>query len=206
MGKKKNQQSIRPHVQQSMAQMVSNAAIARLKDHFDQTIKQSVQRLGSQVATQTAGTLEMMFSRIIVLEKILMEKYDYTEEDLAIKVADVEDEREGLTVVDLVELGDVVRTEIRTKKKDQEEFDGSSKKKIYDTGTGKTFGKEIEETLLGMKVGETKTVEIGKNKELIVELSVGRISRPQKEESTEETKVEDSKPVEETNNESPTQG
>jgi hypothetical protein len=89
MGKKKGQN----HIQQSMGQMVSKAALAQMGPAIENYIQRVVQQLGQQLAMQSASTLETMFSRIVVLETILMEKYGLTKEDLASKVADLEDSK-----------------------------------------------------------------------------------------------------------------
>lgn len=177
MGKKKGQQ----HVQQSMGQMVSKAALAQMGPAIERYVQNVVQRLGSQLAMQQASTLETMFSRIVVLESILIEKFGYTKEDLATKVSEIEDEKEGLKLVDGgIEKGDVVRLEVRTRAKDQAEFQGSSRLKLYKTGTGETLGEELESAILGMKNGEVKTVEFGKDQSMVAEFTINRVSRGEK--------------------------
>lgn len=175
MGQKKSKQN---HVQQSMGQMVSKAALAQMGPQIAQFVQAQVQQLGSQLAMQQASTLETLFSRVVVLETILMEKYGYSKDDLAEKVALLEDEKEGLTLVTGgIEKNDVVRLEVKTKAKEQADFAGSSRLKLYKTGTGETIGQELEEALLGMKSGETKQVEFGKDKSMVAEFTVNRISR-----------------------------
>jgi len=181
MGNKKQQ-----HLQQSMGNMVSKAALAQMGPAIERYVQALVQNLGSQVATQTASTMETLFSRIVVLESIIMEKYGLTKEDLATKVSNLEDEKEGLKQVEGgVEKNDIVRLEIKTKAKDQTEYQGSSLLKVYKTGSGETLGEELETPILGMKAGETKTVEFGKDKQMVAEISINRISRAEK---TEESK------------------
>jgi hypothetical protein len=191
MGKKKQQ-----HVQQSMGQMVSKAALAQMGPAIEKYVQAVVQRLGSQIAMQQVSTLETMFSRIVVLETILMEKFGFTKEDLATKVAEVEDEKESLKLVDgAVEEGDVVRLEVKTKSKDQTDFQGSTRLKIYNIGSGQTIDKELESAVIGMKAGETKQVEFGEDKQMVAELTVNRVSRGEKpvetENKTEESNAKD---------------
>lgn len=181
MGKKKQQE----HVQKSMAQMVSKAALAQLWPHITNFVQSNIQRLGSQLALQQASTLETLFSRVIVLEQILIEKYGYTADDLAVRVSQVEDEKEGLTLLsnnELLQKGDVVRLLIKTKPKDKEEFQGETRLKVYSTGSGETLGLELEEPMIGMKTGESKLIEFGKDKSMVAEVTINRISRKPTEE------------------------
>ena len=52
MGKKKQQ-----HVQQSMSQLVSQAALSQLKPHIDFQVKTEITRLGNKLARQQLDTL-----------------------------------------------------------------------------------------------------------------------------------------------------
>jgi hypothetical protein len=174
MGKKKSSQ----HLTQSMGQMVSRAALAQLGPDIEKMVRHYIKNLGNQLAVQQASTLETLFSRVVVLESIIMEKLGYTTEDLTNKVADVEDEKEGFAVSDsAAELNDIVRLEIRTKTADQPEYQGSSRLKIYQTGSGGTIGQELEAGILGMKAGETKEVKFGKDQAMTAELKIDRVSR-----------------------------
>lgn len=190
MGKKKGNAGPQNHLQQSMGQMVSKAALAQMGPAIDATVRQYVQNLGNQLAQQQASTLETLFSRVVVMERLLMEKFGITADDLATKVADLEDEKEGLESVSAVESGDVVRMVIKTKTKDQTEFQGESRLKLYGAGTGKTIGEELESALIGMATGDVKHVEFGKDKALVAEMTINRVSRPVKEESKEQSNGE----------------
>lgn len=185
MGKKKS--SSGNHLQQSMGQMVSRAALAQMGPQIEQMVRAYVNQLGNQLAVQQASTLETLFARVVVLETIVMEKLGYSTEDLTKMVANIEDEKEGLTLVEgAAELGDVVRLEIATKAKDQAEFQGSSRLKISQTGTGQTIGTELETAVLGMKAGETKEVSFGKDGAMTAKITVDRVSRGQKAEAQKE--------------------
>lgn len=182
MGKKKT--SNQPHLQQSMGQMVSRAALAQMGPQIEQMVRAYINQLGNQLAVQQASTLETLFARVVVLESIIMEKLGYTTDDLTNKVAAIEDEKEGLTLVEgAAELGDVVRLEIRTKTKDQPEFQGSSRLKISQIGTGQTIGQELEAAVLGMKAKDVKEVSFGKDGAMTAEITVDRVSRGQKQET-----------------------
>lgn len=174
MGKKKSQN----HVQQSMGNMVSRAALAQLGPQIGEMIQAGIRQLGSQLATQQASTLETLFSRIRVLEEIAVTKLGYTKEALAEMVADIEDTAENLTKAETIENGDVVRLEVSTRAKDQTEFQGSSRLKISKTGSGETIGAELETALVGMKAGETKELEFGADKQMVAKFVINRVSRP----------------------------
>lgn len=183
MGKKKSQQ----HQQQSFGNMVSKAALTQMGPQIEQMVRAYVQNLGNQLAAQQASTLETLFARVVVLEQIVIEKLGYSGEDLTNMVAAIEDEKENLTLVDgAAELGDVVRLEISTKAKDQTEFQGSSRLKIYQTGSGQTIGQELEAAILGMKTKETKEINFGKDGAMVAKITIDRVSRAQKEETSGE--------------------
>lgn len=187
MGKKRTGNN-NQHASQSFGQMVSKAALTQMLPQ----IESMVNNLGRRLAAQQARTYEMLFSRIVVLEKIMMEKYGITEENLADRFADVEDERDSLVKADTVEQGDLVRLEISTKVNDQKDFQGTTKLKVPNIGKGDQLGTELETAALGMKVGETKEVKFGEKQELTAKLFVQRISRPIKaeEEETSQTTTE----------------
>jgi len=191
MGKKRTGNN--QHASQSFGQMVSKAALTQMLPQ----IEQMVNNLGRRLAAQQARTYEMLFSRIVVLEKIMMEKYGITEENLAERFADVEDERDGLVKADEVTEGDLVRLEISTKVNTQKDFQGTTKLKVPNIGKGEQLGEELEKAALGMKVGETKEVKFGEKQELTAKLFVQRISRPvqAEEETPTETTTEAAAPV-----------
>jgi hypothetical protein len=176
-----NKKQSAPKPQQSFQQMVSeassNAALNKIMPEVEKMVRAYVQQLGQNLAMQQASTLETLFARVVVLESIVMEKLGYSTDDLTEMVAKTEDEKEGLIAVEEAQLGDVVRLEVRTKTKDQEEFQGSSRLKIYQTGSGQTLGPEMESAILGMKAGETKEVSFGQDQQLLAKITVNRCSR-----------------------------
>jgi hypothetical protein len=190
MGNKKG--SRQQHVQQSMAQMVSTAALARMAPSIQGFVEQMVRQLGSQLATQQASTLETLFSRVVVLETIVIEKLGLTKEDLAMKVSELEDSKEGMTLVEgPIELDDLVRLQVKTKAADQKEYQGESHLKLYKAGSGQTIGEELEQALIGMKAGETKTVEFGEKKDMVAEFTINRVSRSSKPKQVTDGGVEE---------------
>lgn len=182
MGKKRTNQE---HVQQSMGQMVSKAALSQMGPQIEHLVRAYVQQLGNQLAVQQASTLETLFARVVVLESIIMEKLGYSAEDLTSKVAAIEDEKENMILVNgEAQAGDVVRVEVKTKTKDQVDFQGSSRLKIYQIGSGQTIGEELEKAIIGMKAGEIKEISFGQDGQLIANIKVDRISRQIKSEDT----------------------
>ena len=177
MGKKKNKQQVQ-HVTQSMGQMVSRAALAQLAEPIGQMVQRGVNQLGQKLAMKQAENVSVMFTRIVAIEKLLIEKNIVTQEDLQNKVADIEDERDGATKADDLQTGDIARIDVRTKDVKAENYeDGVTKLKVMNTGSGNTMGTEVEAGMIGMKVGETKVVTFADNK-LNAEIKLCRVSRP----------------------------
>lgn len=190
MGKKKQQQ----HVQQSMGQMVGRAALAQLGPQIEGLVSAYTSRAANQIAQQQASTLETLFARLVVLESIIMEKLGYTSEELVAKVADLEDSKEGYERSESVEIGDLARIEVSTRTKDQDEYQGSTRMKLYNAGSGQTIGPELEGAIVGMKAGETKELEFGKDNGMVAKITLDRASRAikQAEEKSEEGQNGDS--------------
>lgn len=172
MGKKKQQVQ---HITQSMGQMVSKAALVQLQE----PISMMVNNLGQRLALKQAENTQTMFTRIVAIEKVLIDKGVLTQEDLQLKVADIEDSREGLVNVDdALATGDTARIQVRTKEIADETFEsGVTRLKVGQTGTGNTLGTEVELGIVGMKVGETKVITFADGK-LNAEIKIDRISRP----------------------------
>lgn len=170
MGKKKSQ----THVQQSMGQMVSKAALAQMAPSIERYVQSVVQSLGAQLANQTSATIETLFSRLVVLEDLLCEKLNVTKEQLVTKVSDLEDEKDGLKVSETTtKLGDTVRLEVSSKLKDQTEYQGLSRVKVSNVGSGQALGVEIEKQLVGMGPNETKEIDLEAG---LVKVTVNRVS------------------------------
>lgn len=183
MGKKKTQQ----HQTQSFGNMVSKAALAQLGPH----IEAMVNSLGQQLAIRQANTYGQLFTRIVALEKLLIEKTLTTQDEIMSKISDVEDQREGLVAATELKLGDVARIEARTKNEDGTYKTDSTRLKVVNAGSGDTLGKEVEQTLIGLKVGDKAIVKTGKNKEIDVEITLTKSSRPVAEEvKSEEQNVD----------------
>lgn len=178
MGKKRNAGNPQNHQTQSFGQMVSQAALAQLKPFIVDMVQQEVDQLSAKLTQQTANTIEMLYLRVLTLEDVAMEKLSITKDELAERVATREDLSEGLEAAAEAKVGDVIRMEIKTKTKDQPVFAGSSRLKVYSLGSGRTIGKELEDGIVGLKSGETKQIEFGKDKEVVAEVTINRVSRP----------------------------
>lgn len=204
MGNKRKSSGGKPHPTMSFEQMVSKAALDRLKPYIAQMAAEEAKKLENK----TNNTLNMLFGRIVVLEQLAMDHFKITDEQLADKLNDVEDGNQGLAVAtDQVVVGDLVRLEIKTKDKDAKEWAGSSRIKVYQAGSGQTLGAEIEKQLPGMKPGEVKAFDIGKEgDQMTVELTINRISREIKPPTPASIPETDPKPEAENTNANPVEG
>lgn len=171
MGKKRKSQSNSQHAQKPFAELVSEA----VRNQALPALEQSLNKL----RYEQINAMKAIYTRVVAIEKVLMEKCGIKEEDLVEKFAQVEDESQGLEQVDEVKKGDFVRLEVATKAKDQKEFQGSSRLVVQAVSEeGTTLGKELEPELLGMKRGEEKEVEFGEDKKMVAKLVINRVSRP----------------------------
>lgn len=196
MAKRKNKDPGRVrqvHPQKSFDQMVADATLAKFKGYLDYQL----QMMGQALVQRTAQSTQNLFTRLVALEEIIIENNpEITKDVLADKVAAIQDRNEGFELVNQeVKNGDRVRLEIKTKTAEQTEFQGSSRLLVDNIGLGQTLGKELEESVLGMKNGETKETKFGKDATLTASITVNRISRqiePAKSEEIEEAKVDES--------------
>jgi len=178
MGKKKRQQP-----QQSFQQMVSDATLAKFKPYIDSQI----QGVAAALAQQQRQQMENVFLRLTVLEQVVEEKLDISKDELAGRVADVEDQAQGFLPVKTVEEGDRVRMEIRTKAADQDEYQGESRLMVDNVGSGQTLGPEIEKPVVGMATGEVKEIKFGKDQSMTAQVTINRVSRAPKQEESDDS-------------------
>jgi hypothetical protein len=174
------------HPQLSFQQLLADATLAKFSGYINEQIQALAEKLTEYQATLQKQSTQDLMTRIVSLEEIVMQNIPtVTKEVLASQVATVEDRSEGLNQVSdgEVELNDRVRVEIKTKTTDQTDFQGSSRLRIDGVGSGSTLGKELEGSILGMKVGETKEVKFGKDGNLIASILLSRTSRAPKTES-----------------------
>ncbi len=175
------------HPQQSFQQMTADAALARVRGYIDA----QMQGVGQALIQRQAQAQQSVFMRIIALEELLMEKFEgLTKDDLANRVADIQDKSEGFDLVEgAVETGDRVRLEIQVKTEDQKEYQEASKFIVDNVGSNEVLGKELESAIIGMTAGETKEVLFGKDHSMGAILNVNKVSRKPKPEIKEETKA-----------------
>lgn len=183
MGKKRKQTTKQTgnRNQKSFQEQVAGAVNQKL----DQVIQQRINYLGSLLSNQLKNQLEDLYARLTTLEDLCCKEFELTVDELSLLVADTEDKMMGLEAADVVEVGDLVRLIISTKTKEQEEYAGSTKQKLSQAGSGRTFGKEIEDAIIGMKTSEEKEIEFGKDKSMVAKLRVEKISRLPKKEDEE---------------------
>lgn len=192
MGRKKAQSQ--PRATQSFGNMVSKAALAQLMQPIENVVRHYVQNLGTRLAMQQARTMADVYTRIVALEQLLIEKGLTSEDDLMNRVLSVEDKSEGLTLADTVEAGDTVRLEARAKVQGQDTYgQDKTRLKVVNMGKGDNLGEAVEKALLGAKVGEVREVE-SDDKGSKVEITINRIGRPAKQETKAEASNGDQVP------------
>jgi hypothetical protein len=179
MGKKKTK--ARP--QQSYQQTVAELTLARFKPY----IQKELQGAAQAIVNQTTQQMQALFERLVCLEELLLEEIDgLTKDDLAMRVALIQDKKYGFEPQEVVEEGDRVRIDIQTKTNEDEDYTGSSKMILDKAGSGQTLGSEIEPEIIGMKSGEVKEIKFGEDKKLTARITVSMVSRlPKKEEPKE---------------------
>lgn len=172
MGKKDANKVQKPT--HSFEQMVAEASLNRLKPF----IEFQVQEAATQMKREHVQDLQGMYERLTALEKLVLEKTGTSDEEYSERVIDVQDMVHGLKQVsEACALGDTVRIEVSSKAKDQEEFQGSSRYMVQDLGSGRAIGKELEDKILGMTKGETRTVDFGVDGAMVAKITLNRVSR-----------------------------
>lgn len=178
MGKKRNTPK-RAQQQQSFQQVVADQTLKKFKPYIDQQL----QGAARAIAMQQSQLLDTAFTRIRILEELLISKFDdITKITLANRVAELEDVKSGFEQVDILEKGDRVRLAVRAKEIDGE-YKDSTKLLVENAGTGTTLGQALEDALIGMKTNEVKELTYGKDEKMTAELTIDRISRVKKKES-----------------------
>lgn len=177
MAKRKNKDPGRVrqlHPQRSFSQIVTELSLQKTSGYIDAQIE----TLGQRLLIQQQRELAPILMRLVTLENIVSEKLGISKNELADRVAAVQDEAEGFVAVsDAANAGDRVRLEIKTKTADQTEFQGASRMLIDNIGSGRVIGQELEGAVVGMKTGEVKTIEFGNEKAMIAEITVNMVSR-----------------------------
>jgi hypothetical protein len=181
MAKRKNKDPGRTrqqHPQQSFQDMVANLVTSRMEGH----ISNEVARLSQDLRVQQANAQKNILMRLMALEELACERLNVTKDDLAERVAQVQDGAEGFEESpEGVVLGDRVRLEIKTRTKDQTEYQGSTRLLIDNAGAGGTLGAELEAAIIGMKAGETKEVPFGKDASMVASIKISKVSREEQQ-------------------------
>ena len=168
MGKKKT-----PKQNQSFQDLVSKANQNALKPF----ISEQIAHLGNELARQQRDTLESILTKLVVIEKIMMEKVGVSEADFVEKIAEVQDSLVQMEKVeDGIKEGDRVRCILSMKKKEMNDFGPESRKMIDNFGAGSVLG-DLEKDLFGTLPGEAKELPFGDDLEHLVKIKVERISR-----------------------------
>lgn len=173
MGNKRNNNVKQLRPQNAFQDQVAQAVNQKMADY----VSKQVNYLGSILAQEQKSNLEDIYSRLVALETLVLKNFNVSEDQFALMVADVQDNHAGLVSVDSVEKGDLVRLEISTKTKNQVDYSGISRQRIPQVGSGQTFGPQIEDAIVGMKLHEVKEIEFGQDNQLVAKLNVQRISR-----------------------------
>lgn len=177
MSKKSNKQPT-----QSFQDYMASMTLKKFQSYIDEQVKISTQR-------QKQLLLDAL-TRIRALEEVLVEKLEGVDRTYLLNtIAEVEDNALQLEKVDVVETGDRVRFQIKTKSVDQTEYQGESNLLLDNVGSGNTLGLEIETNLLGLKTNEIKEFTFGTDGKMTAKVVVNRISRnpkPIKSEASEE--------------------
>jgi hypothetical protein len=182
----------RPNQNLSFDQLVGDATVARLKPYIQQLVGQASQMMVQQVFQAMMSERSMMQTRQLAFESLLKKHCPWFSDDvLAMEVAEVEDKAEGAEVVeDGAQVGDKVRLEFQAKYLDQGEWSQVNKLAIHSLNTKgpqgqvQTGSEALEAGLVGMKAGETREFllpeipEEGKEPENTrIRVTVKRVSR-----------------------------
>jgi len=176
MGKKKTE----PKKRASFEELVSNTSLEKMQPY----IKQEVINLGQMLVQNLSSQIEGVYTRLMTIEDIICKEFNMTEDQLAAKVAETEDAASGMVSKEIVAQGDRVRIELGTRTTEEAEVQKLSRMRVEQVGSGKTLGNEIENALIGLKVGDFKEVAVNDN--LVCKVVVNRISGIKPEESKNE--------------------
>lgn len=159
------------HPQKSFKDYVAEAAINYCKPFMTGKL--------NEMAHRHLQSEEVIFTRLMVLEELLLEQFpSVTQDELAFRAARVQDRAQGFEVVDgVVEKGDRVRLEVSIKKTEDAEFEPGHKFLLHDAGSGATLGPELEKAMLGMSKDEVKQMTFGTENAMEARITINMISR-----------------------------
>jgi len=189
MSRKKTAKNGQPHqrVGTTLKKMVGEVSLAEVRPF----LQKQLQAMQFQLQADMRNTLRSLYVRLVTLEEIALEKFDVDKDVYVDLVADTEDKADGLEKITegTVKSGDRARIVISTKTKDQKEFQEGTKMVLENCGVEPfSIGSELEPTVCGMAIGETRETGFGEDKNMVAKITVERVARAKKE---TETKDED---------------
>ena len=149
---------------QPMTNLLQKAAVAQMGPQIGEEIQNQV-RL---VKAETMLILDGISTRLAALETLLVEKVGIKGEEVVARIADIEDVREGYRTAESVQAGDRVRLQI------QAGDEPSFKRKIDSFGSGLGLAQGLEDLIIGMKSGESRSLTF---QDTPVNVTVDRVSR-----------------------------
>lgn len=178
----------RVHPTQSFASLVSASNRKALEPVVEEMVLAYTQQAQQKIAKQMIESLAGVQTRIMVLEKIAIEKLQETKTSLSERVLEVEDEATGHVRVDTpAQKGDLLRVGIKAKGSKSDEWSNTTNivihhlaERISEEVTYQTY-KELEEALIGKIVGDVCDVSIhipDQKEKQHLRIAVDRISRP----------------------------
>lgn len=173
MAEKRKQKTVQ-HPNTSFQDTVAKA----VNEKLNQSLNEKIQQAAILITKNLNSSIRDVYTRLTVIEDVISEKLGISQDELALLVAEVEDKAAGLTEVEEVQLGDLVRMEIQTKKSGEEIYSEKTRSQVAGIGYGATYGEVIENKVIGLKKNEMVEFEYGEGETKIdVKIHVQKISR-----------------------------
>jgi hypothetical protein len=174
------------HPTQSFAQMVSNSNVKSLEPVVQQMVEQQSQKVAQVLSSQLIDALAGVQTRLMVLERVTIEKLGISKEDLGRRILEVEDEATGHKETDTIERGDLVRVTLRATKEGMVGTPPPTPVILRHVGEPLNQEapyqsyRELEEALIGKKTGDVVDVQVQVPTagEYTFNVVIDRVSRP----------------------------
>lgn len=168
--------TLRP--QNSYISLVAQAANKQAAEVIQPMVVQKVAEVAGIVQNNLKQYISHTLSKTVVLEKLLIAKGVLTVEEIATGVMDHEDSAWGLeTASDEAKESDTLRLVIKKKPEGADDFALPYNVMIPSLGSGQSeLGKDLEESLKGLKAGDSKDAADAENK-VTLNIFVTRVSR-----------------------------
>jgi len=154
MGKKKPQQ----HPSAKFVEEVSRKAI---EPELSKQIKEQIQALGNQIDRKVSQSLSGLYIRQAVLEDLVVKEFGISPKKWAKLVVDKEDEGLGYKESKKAAAkGDLVRGTLSVRTDPKGDFGPSRKISLFKLAEEYSLLPAVENKIVGMKKGETKTVSV----------------------------------------------